>query len=153
MGSVVETKSVRLPKFAVISGFGWLLDVGILYSLVSLGSDVFYANCISAGTAVTFVFFASQRSLFEFNRRSLSKSFLLYVLWQVVMVVLASFAVDALATALPRGVSALGIPRYLGLDTPPATMTLIAKILVTPATMYLNFIFMSWLLEARVSWR
>lgn len=144
---------VRLPKFALISGIGWMLDIGVTLGLVAAGSDVMVANMIGAGLAVSFVFIAAQRHVFFAEDRSLVGFFAVYLVWQVMAITAASFAIDQLAAFLSSCGAGAFAQRACGLLGDPTLAAGIAKVAVTPITMYLNFLFMGWLSEARISWR
>jgi putative flippase GtrA len=118
-------------KFAVISGTGWLIDFAIFVLLTGTGLSPFLANVAGAGTAVTFVFFASVRKVFEYQGGYLVGKLVLYLCFQVVAVNLASLAIQLLVSH-------------------PLIPPLSAKILVTPITFYLNFQFMAYLTSGRL---
>ena len=119
---------MRFLGFAVISGIGWLLDFGVFWGIVRAGLDPFQANLISAGLAVTFVYFASVRRLFIYEGRFLLLKFLFYVVYQVAAIAAASLLI---ATIAPR----------LG--------AMLAKVAVTPLTLLTNFAFMTVLTRAQ----
>ena len=140
---------ILVTGFAVISGVGWLIDFALFNLLVGTGVPPGRANLVSAGVEVLFVFITSRRQLFRGAQRPLAQAMGLYVGYNIIAVAVASLAVGALsgvATAmlapvlarlcpsLPLGLCAhiSGIRGGLG----PA----LAKIVVTPATMYANFI-------------
>lgn len=144
--------SVRLPRFAVISGLGWLLDVSVLLSLVTLGTDVLVANMIGAWLAVSFVFVAAQRAVFLRARAGVARLYLSYLVWHAVMILAASVAIDQAAAVIAAcGPLPEGTPGC-ALAANPTVAAGLAKIVVTPVTLYANYVFMGWLLEARVSW-
>ena len=144
----------RLPKFGLVSGIGWFLDASVLLLLVHAGIDVLYANMISAGLAVTFVFIVAQRAIFFSRERNPLRMFLCYLLWQIVAIYLASIAVDLLSTAIGACASWTGgdFAEACTFVSVSEIATALAKVTVTPLTMYANFVFMSWLIEARLSW-
>ncbi len=120
----------RLIAFGGVSGTGLVLDYVIYTLLCRGGMDAGWANLISAGTAVTFVFVVSARHIFEGSDRFLGRLFAVYAIYQVVAVSLASLAVDAM-TALFDG-------RYL-----------LGKTVVVPFSFAINYLFISWLFTAR----
>ncbi len=135
----------RLSRFTILSGIGWMIDVSLTLGLVSAGLAVVFANAIGATAAVTFVYITAQRHVFRLNpgRLSASERFGAYVLYQVVAITVASVLIGAVAWIL-AGVLA---------ELSPTLIAAIAKIVITPLTLYSNFLFMGWLLEGRLAWR
>jgi putative flippase GtrA len=120
----------RILKFAGVSGAGLCLDYAVYTLLCSAGLDAGIASLVSAGCGVTFVFLVSARHIFEAGDAFLLRLFLVYAIYQVVAVALASGAVHE-TTALFGG-------RYL-----------LGKTVVLPFTFAANYAFMSWLFTAR----
>jgi hypothetical protein len=121
--------ATRVAGFSILSAVGLTIDIAIFSLLVHFGLRPGYANLISAGLAVTFVYFSSAKKVFQYHGRFLVLLFLIYVLYQVVAVLAASFAVDRLAIAGFRPI--------------------IAKLLILPVTFTANYFSMSFLLRAR----
>lgn len=147
-------RKVRFPIFLVVSGIGWLMDITLMTALVASGVAVVTANMISAAIAVSFVFLVSQKKIFFKTGTSLKLEFGLYLIWHAVFITLASLAVGVLSTFIQGcGPFAEVAPAAIctRLQAEP-TAAAVAKILVTPVTVYLNFVFMSWLIEKKVSW-
>lgn len=143
---------MRLHRFAIISGLGWLIDLSVMTLLVSAGVSVFLANLTSAGLAISFVFFAAQNRVFIDNGRFLFAKFAAYFLYQAIAVPVASALIQKLALVLlaaaPDGLFALfHIPDGQRLTV----VSVAAKMAITPLTLYSNFLFMGWLVERRVS--
>ena len=90
--------SVRLHKFTVVSGIGWIIDIGLMTALVWLGQATFVANLTSAFLGITFVFVLSQKHIFRSQKHFLYRGFIYYCLWHIVAVPLASMAIHVLAT-------------------------------------------------------
>lgn len=145
----------RLSWFTVVSGLGWCLDFTIFSVLVARGVPGFAANCISAATAVTFVFFCARRWIFRDHVGSMAAAVAKYVAWNVVAISMASVLIWLAGAAIARLDLHLAIgltQRFLPapLSAPQIALNL-AKILVTPVTMYLNFLAMGYIVERRVS--
>jgi putative flippase GtrA len=120
-------------RFAGLSGVGWLIDFSLLLILVRIFAlPVFTANLISAGTAGLSVFLMSRRMVFGVSHGSVARRALFYLLYTVVVIVLASWAIRLLAGGLQAGT----IPWLAR----PVIAAAVAKILVTPVTLGLNFI-------------
>jgi hypothetical protein len=142
---------MRIHRFTIISGIGWLLDLSTMGALVHGGLSVFLANLIGATLGITFVFFAAQNRIFVNEGGFLYRKLGTYVLFQSLAVPAASLAIHVLRDALH-----VALPPFTALDLAPEMQTLVialaAKVLVTPATLYGNFLFMGWLLERRLSY-
>lgn len=113
----------RVVRFGAISGGGLAIDT-ILFIVLLPQFGPFLANLISAALAVTFVYFASVRRIFEYQGRFMLALFLVYLLYQTVGVTASSAAVAWLSTFLAP---------------------LLAKLLIIPVTFAMNFLFMTWL--------
>lgn len=118
---------VMLLKFGLISGLGWIIDFSIFTLLCSLGLIPGVANGIAVTVAVTFVYFASLRPIFQYHGRYLFRKLCAYWLYQLLAVAVASVAVNAIAAHVAHPV--------------------VAKVLVTPLTFMANYLFMRWLAE------
>ena len=115
---------LQILTFAIVSGVGLGLDFVIFILLVSASAEPFWANLVSGGAAVTFVYFASVRRIFSYAQRFLLPLFALYLLYQSLGVTAASWAVAEIA----EHVSPLA-----------------AKLLILPVTFSANYLFMSYL--------
>jgi putative flippase GtrA len=120
----------RILKFAGVSGAGLCLDYAVYSALCASGVPAGWANLVSAGLGVTFVFAVSARHIFAGSDRFLLGLFAVYAGYQVLAVSAASWLVGE-ATHLLDG-------RYL-----------IGKTLVLPLSFTANYLFMSWLFGAR----
>lgn len=126
------TWPTRVVGFALVSGAGLAIDFGLFLTLVELlNVRPGPANFISAAAAVTLVYFVSARRVFDYRGRFLLPLFALYVVYQVLAVAIASFAVDWLAANIFA----------------PA----IAKLVILPLTFTANFLFMSAITRTRPS--
>lgn len=126
--------------FFGISGIGWLMDITIYTILTSLTKiNPMYVNILSSIVAVTFVYITSTKKLFinRENAISLKKKYIIYVVYQIFIIILSSYVIGVLAFLL-SGVSISFIVKF-------AKIT--AKIIVTPFTMVINFLFMKFLIE------
>ncbi len=144
---------VRLHGFALISGIGWLIDFGLFTLLAYGGVDLFLANLIGAATAVTFVFVTARRFIFRDLKRPLAHAIAAYVLWNLFAVLLASIAVDRVAELLSSsGLVSDALAAFpAGWATASRIVPPLAKILVTPVTMYANYVAMGVITERRFS--
>jgi hypothetical protein len=121
--------AVKVAGFALLSGFGLTIDLGVFASLVHYGVRPGYANLVSASLAVAFVYFSSAKRVFQYHGEFLALLFLLYAAYQVAAVLAASFAVDRLVMV--------------------GFKPIISKLLILPVTFTANYLSMSILLKAR----
>ena len=115
----------RLMRFGVVSAAGLGLDVGLFLLLVHLGMRAGYANLISAAVAVTFVYIASTKRVFEYAGGFLAQLFVLYASYQILAVAAASWTVDFIV--------ALGVE------------PVVSKGLILPVTFFANYLFLNFL--------
>lgn len=139
---------IQALKFFGISGIGWLIDFTI-YNILHFVSNragivttvyVFdVCNIISSLCGVTFVFFVSIRKTFNVNlkRLTLWQKYLLYICYQIFMILGASLLVNFAGNAF-SGCSEPFVVKFAWV---------FAKICVTPITMICNFFFMKFLSE------
>lgn len=133
----------RLIKFTVISGCGWLIDVGLTIGLVQIGLPPFWASMVGAGVAVSFVYIVALSAIFRVGGVLGARGFPPYVIWQCCAIPAASVLVAVLAHLLEP--VALALPAG-GMD-PLSLASGAAKAAVTPVTLLANYLFMRWLTE------
>jgi putative flippase GtrA len=146
---------LKLPSFTLLSGIGWCIDFAIFNTLVTLGHTYFASNLVSASVAVTFILIAARRWIFRHHAESLHVVVAKYVIWNVVAVTAASFLIQLIATGLEHidlsGVLA-GAGQVTGkIPDKKAIVSNVAKLLVTPITMYANFLAVGYIIERRFS--
>lgn len=142
----------RFSVFTLISGTGWLIDLGLTVALVIAGAGPFLASVIGSLTAVTFVFAISQLMVFDTGGRIQTRHYGRYLVWHAVTIPLASGAVAGLTGLFegPVGYLADALPKMA--DLLPGVTALsagAAKAAITPVTLTANFFFMRWLVERR----
>jgi putative flippase GtrA len=115
----------KVWRFALVSGAGLAIDVGLFLGLTLAGVRAGYANFISASVAVTFVYFVSTKRVFDYRGRFLVPLFALYLAYQAIAVLAASWAVDFIVLQ----------------GAPP----LLSKLLILPITFATNYLFMDFL--------
>ena len=129
----------KFIRFIGISGMGWIIDF-VLFTLLTgvFRLPVALSNYISSIPAITLVFFLSTHKLFVCrpNGLSLRAKYLLYVVYQFLLLTAVSFLAQWLAVVLP-----LSLPFLSGLAKPAS------KILITPITMICNFFALKYLAE------
>ena len=128
-------------NFLFLSGIGWVID----FTLYLLFSNIFnlkivHSNILSSIPAVTFVFFISTRKIFSKNnsRISLKEKYLIYFLYQLILIVLISLLAQYLYLLSLQNIS---------MNVELKLLKIIIKILITPITMVINFIVMKFLIE------
>lgn len=153
-GAVDRRPTIRVHAFALISGIGWLIDFTIFNLLALAGMSLFVANLIGAGLAVSLVFVAGRRFIFRDARTPLPLAVSAYAMWNVAAILLASWAVawlaHLLAMPLVTGMTGNALS-HLGLSVQPVYLIPpVAKVVVTPVTMYLNYLAMGVIIERRL---
>ena len=152
---VERPQSGRLPRFALLSGIGWLLDFSIFNLLAYTGMPVFAANLVGASCGVLFVFATGRRFLFRDAATRLHHAILLYVAWNTVAILAASLLISVVAhvlnalqatEAVARVAASLPVAIDLRRLVPPA-----AKVAVTPLTMYANYLAMGLINDRRLT--
>lgn len=147
-------KLLSLSSFTILSGVGWCIDFAIFNLLVARGWSGFAANLVSASIAVTFVLAVARRWIFRQHVRTLGKTIGLYAAWNVVAITAASAGIRLIAGALqtlPWDDVALMASTATAHPVAAATVVAnLAKILITPVTMYANFVAMGYIIETRL---
>lgn len=146
---------LKLPAFTLLSGIGWCIDFVIFNCLVTVGHSYFVSNLTSAAVAVTFVLITARRWIFRDHAASLPVVVAKYVIWNIVAVTAASFLIQLIATGL-ESVDLSGITAAIGhvtgaVPNKKAIVSNMSKLLVTPITMYANFLAVGYIVERRFS--
>ena len=137
---MVKVKEILFQffKFLFVSGTGWIIDFGIYLILTNIFKlEVFYSNVLSSIPAITFVFIVSTKKIFQKNKNgmSLSKKYLIYFVYQLILIFLVSL--------LGQFLYAIA----LNYNIVHKMLKIIIKILITPITMIINFFVMKFLAE------
>ena len=138
----------KFSGFAVISGIGWLIDLGVTVLLVAAGMMPFAASVTGSVCAVSYVFVISQLMVFETGRQVRYEHYGRYMIWHALTIPVASGLVAALGSQLVGVAGMIGAYASGGLDA-VAIATGMAKVMITPVTLVANFLFMRWLVEDR----
>lgn len=133
----------RLIKQAVhfigLSGIGWILDLCVYTILSKITGNVVLSNIISSWVGVTFVFLFATRKVFEVNTRiSLKVKYLIYIGYQCILIYFISKLLGVVNGWIIQNIPVELIVKYAGI---------LAKMIVTPITMCLNFIVMKMVIE------
>jgi putative flippase GtrA len=121
----VRQHALRVIAFGATSGVGLAIDVILFVMLLRFGLSPSAASRLSSAAAVTFVYFASVRRIFEYEGRFAIGLFALYSAYQTLGVLLAAAGVGALSAA---GLAPLS-----------------AKLLILPLTFPANYLAMSFI--------
>ena len=129
----------QVLRFIGLSGIGWTLDFFTYIGLGNISENLIINNIISSWVGVTFVFAFATRKVFT-NKGSipLRWKYVVYLLYQCVLIYFISRLLDILNSA---------ITYYLQIGILLMLSPIIAKILVTPVTMILNFFVMKGIIE------
>ena len=122
-------------KFVIVSGIGFIIDF-IIYNILSYLTplNVDFCNMISSLVGVTFVFFTSTKRIFENNTTniSLKYKYLIYVVYQIILILLAS----KVLLLMNDGLSSIDIKLIQNFSK------LLSKCLITPFTLTINYFVM-----------
>ena len=126
-------------KFTGISGIGWGLDFCSYVALGLVSDNLAANNILSSWIGVTFVFMFATRRVFQNSSKiPLKYKYFIYLLYQSVLIVLMSKVLDEINMLILNESTMEIIVRF---------SSVIAKILVTPITMVLNFLVMKGVIE------
>lgn len=126
-------------RFVGISGIGWVLDFFVYTGLGAISSNLVLNNTLSSWVGVTFVFIFATRKIFRNESRiALPWKYLIYILYQCVLIFFISKVLNEVN---------ITILNYIHIDLIVEFSSIIAKILVTPITMTLNFVVMKSMIE------
>lgn len=126
-------------RFIGLSGIGWILDFCTFFLLGKISTNIVMNNTISSWVGVTFVFIFATRKVFEDNSKiPLFLKYIIYLLYQVVLIFFISKLLNVINDFIVAKITIDLIVRY---------SSILAKILVTPITMILNFIVMKAVIE------
>lgn len=126
-------------QFVGLSGIGWILDFCTYTVLGFISSNLVLNNILSSWVGVTFVFIFATRKVFENNSKmSLKWKYAIYILYQFVLIFFISKLLGGVNEAICDLIQIGIVLRF---------SAIIAKILVTPITMVLNFFVMKGVIE------
>lgn len=132
-------------RFGGLSGLGWLADACILLALVHfLGAPPFAANLVSSCIAALSVFLISRELIFNKAGGRTGLRIAAYLAYQLALICVASIAVQLLSTWLAE----LAASHRLALSA--TALAGIAKVIVTPPQLVLNFLVSRFMSERRV---
>ena len=122
----------------LISGLGWMLAMILLWVGVNwVGMSPFTANFIGDAVAVTYVFFTSSKNTFIHRHRFMMTKFSIYVIYQIILITTLSWAIGWM---VKQPILEIYLSFFL-------TPELLAKIILTPLSLILNFLIAYLLIE------
>lgn len=133
---------VRFLRFGGLSGLGWIADTCILLALVTWASlPPLAANVISSCVAALSVFLLSREAVFEKAAGGAGRRAGLYLVYTLAVIAIASLCVQALAAWIG------GLMAADGVAASRTAAAGIAKVLVTPPQLVMNFLMSRYLSE------
>ena len=130
-------------KFYGISGTGWLIDFVIFTTLTHFGNiPISIANILSSIPSITLIFFVSTKKIFSENntRFSTGVKYAIYIIYQIILLTLLSLFAQFLYNEIIQ--SSLNSFYIIS-----EWLELLIKILITPISMIINYLFMRFLVE------
>ena len=120
--------------FALVSGFGWTVDIG-LYTILVKAMDIepFYANIFSSFSGITFVWFLSLKTVFRSGNLSCYKYIFLYWLYQIFSIVFYSNLLIVILLFIDNSMVIFSLDQYYNI---------LVKIIITPLNLLTNYLFM-----------
>lgn len=130
---------MQAVKFFGLSGIGWLLDF-VVYAIIGVYSaNLLVNNIISSWAGVTIVFIFATRQVFKNNSKiPLYWKYLIYILYQCILIFAISKLLNIINSLIVENIDWVIVGSFA---------PIIAKILVTPITMILNFFMMKGIIE------
>ena len=130
---------IQAMKFIGLSGIGWILDFGTYTGLGLVWNNLVVNNTISSWVGVTFVFIFATRKVFDnVSKIPLKWKYVIYLLYQCILIFLISKLLNKINVILVTNIEISFVQQF---------SAIIAKILVTPLTMFLNFLVMKGIIE------
>ena len=131
---------VQALKFFGISGIGWIIDFCVYTILGFFSENLILNNYMSSLFGVTFVFVFATRKIFKskVSKIPIRVKYLLYILYQLFLIYLVSNLLDRINVLIIDNIEIEFVILY---------SKTIAKILVTPVTMLVNYIVMKNIVE------
>ncbi len=134
--------------FVAISGLGWLIDVTVFMTLSGPADwTPVAANFASGSCGSLFVFIVSATGIFQRNEGGMAQKTLVLLTFNLVVIYASSFLLGLIVTGLQAAA------QDHGWVVQPAAIRLLAKVIVTPATLLLNFLVVRFLVERFVGVR
>ena len=133
---------IQFFQFMGISGIGWCIDFSLYIVFTSCFQwQVFFSNCLSAVPAVTLVFLVSTSRIFRKTPGKIPvyAKYAIYLLYQLFLLLAVSLLGQWLAAEIVFRAGNTGVAASLS--------KVVAKVVITPVTMAMNFLVMKLLTE------
>ncbi len=132
-------------KFAGISGLGWLLDITIFLTLVSVFKlELFQANTVSSCTAALVVFLLSREFIFHKTSKVLLLRVAIYLTYTLIVIFVASMVIGIIVSIL-RPLAENIIDKWMMI-----VLAGTAKVIVTPPQLILNYYMSRFISERQI---
>lgn len=136
---VLEKILKQAVRFVGLSGIGWILDFCTYTGLGFVSRDLVFNNMVSSWVGVTFVFAFATRKVFQNTSRiPLKWKYIIYLLYQCVLIYFISKLLNRIDGAIVTLIEIGFVQKF---------SSIIAKIIVTPITMVMNFLVMKGIIE------
>ena len=137
--------------FFGLSGIGWILDFSMFVFLSRFSSNLVLNNTISSWVGVTFVFYTATRHVFQNDGGNLYLKYVVYLMYQILLI----YTISKLLVLINALLNSIFVEYFINSSflLPSsflAFLPVVAKIIVTPITMILNFIVMKGIVEKGV---
>ena len=126
-----KSKSIKLFGFTIFSGLGFAIDFGIFSFLIYLDTPIFISNIAAGFFAVSFVYFTSAKHVFNYRNNFLLIKFIAYIIFNAFRIYFLSLLIVFLTDSLELA-------------------PIFPKVLVLPVSLYMNFIFMNFLMTNKL---
>ena len=126
-----KSKSIKLFGFTIFSGLGFAIDFGIFSFLIYLDTPIFISNITAGFFAVSFVYFTSAKHVFDYRNNFLLIKFIAYIIFNAFRIYFLSLLIVFLTDSLELA-------------------PIFPKVLVLPVSLYMNFIFMNFLMTNKL---
>ena len=129
----------QILQFIGISGIGWVLDFTTFIILGLFNKNPEMNNYISSWVGVSFVFVFATRKVFD-NRGyiPLWVKYVIYIVYQIILISFISRMLGQINEIILIHAGASFISKF---------SSILAKIIVTPVTMFLNFFVLKGVIE------
>ena len=142
----MKNQGLKLPellsqaiRFFGLSGIGWLMDFAVYTILSFFVENLALVNMLSSLVGASFVFLTSTRFVFRNSHKlPLYLKYAVYIIYQLILIWLISMLLAKINLLL------LGL---LGSTVLAVFCPTLAKIIVTPITMCLNFFVSKFVIE------
>lgn len=139
---VVAALNKAEARFIALSGIGWLLDTAVQTSVLALADlSVLIASVAGGLCGATFAFLTSSRHVFGYAGGGVGVKLILYLGYTILVIFFSAALIEYITKLI---VLVFGV---MGLAYSTAVYALFAKCIVTPFTLFSNFLMSRMLLS------